>query len=450
MTGLVLLGTFGIGLLLVLILGLKLQPFVALVLVSLMVALAAGLPIQSIPQTIEEGLGKSLGHIALIIALGAMIGRLIDQSGGAEQFAQALISRFGSRRAALALSIAGFFIGIPVFFEVGVIMLMPLAYGVARRDGRNIVTVALPMCIALLIVHALLPPHPGAVAIAALLGADIGRMLLLGLPVAAVTSFAAYLLSTKLSSRPFDLTEVIGTPLAADAATLDPGAVETPPPVATIVLMILFPIVLILSSTLSSTLLLPTSLARRCINLVGTPFVALLLDVLLCAWTLGARRGWSRERIADVIGSAIPGVSVVILITGGGAIFASILVKTGIGDAVAALLYSTGLPFLVLAFLLTMLIRAMQGPTTVALMTTGGIIGPFAAHARLDNNHLALLCLAMGSGGIAVSHVNDAGFWIVTRLLGLNVKDGLRTWTVLTTAAGCCAFGCIALLWIAL
>jgi GntP family gluconate:H+ symporter len=217
--------------------------------------------------------------------------------------------------------------------------------------------------------------------------------------------------------------------------------------VQTTVVLILVPIVLIMLGTLVPSVLPSGNVVREVLVVLGTPFVALLVDLLLCAYVLGVRRGWSRQEVADVIGSAIPGIAVVILITGAGGIFAQVLVTSGTGRAVSELLRSTGLPVLGLGFFLTMLLRAAQGPTTVALITTAGIISPVVTQGGFNENQLALICLAMGAGGLSVSHVNDAGFWIVTRLVGLNVADGLRTWTVITTCAGIIGFLLTAILW---
>jgi GntP family gluconate:H+ symporter len=452
---LVLIAVGAIALLLFLILRIKVHPFVALLLVSILVALIAGIPPAELVSTIEGGMGKTLGHIALIIPLGAMIGRLIEHSGGAAAFAKGLIDRFGTRRAPLALTIAGFFIGIPVFFEVGVIMLMPMAYGVARTTGKPLLQFALPLCATLLIVHAFLPPHPGPVAAAGLLGSDVGRMLLWGLPICAVTAVTTYFIARVMNRRQYSMAddiraEVYGAEIASAGAERAPAKMQgtgRAPGVLTTVVLILVPIVLILLGTLATTVLPTQSITRDILVVLGTPFVALLVDVLLCAYVLGIRRGWSRRAVADVIGAAIPGIAIVILITGAGGIFAQVLVSSGIGRAISELLRSTGLPVLGLAFFLTMLLRAAQGPTTVALITTAGIIGPVVAQGGFNANQLALICLAMGAGGLSVSHVNDAGFWIVTRLTGLNVADGLRTWTVITTCAGIVGFLITALLW---
>jgi gluconate:H+ symporter, GntP family len=442
----VLIAVGAIALLLFLILRIKLHPFVALLLVSILVALSAGIPAAKLATIIEEGMGKTLGHIALIIPLGAMIGRMIEESGGAAAFSRSLLDRFGTRRAPLALTIAGFMIGIPVFFEVGVIMLMPIAKGVARATGKPLLQFALPMCIALLIVHAFLPPHPGPVAAAGLLGSDVGRILLWGIPIGAVTTLIAYFAAKVLTRPQYSMSEEIRAEIEGVQAS-GPQTSGSPPGVMTTIALILVPIVLIMLGTLANSALPAKSLMRDALVILGTPFVALLLDVLLCAYILGIRRGWSRRAVSDVIGSAIPGIAIVILITGAGGVFAQILVASGIGAAISELLRSTGLPVIGLAFFLTMLLRAAQGPTTVALITTAGMISPVVTQAGFSPNQLALICLAMGAGGLSVSHVNDAGFWIVTRLIGLSVADGLRTWTVITTCAGLVGFAIIALLW---
>lgn len=451
-TPLVLLALSAIALLLLLILKARLHPFVALLLVSILVALAAGVAPADLASTIEAGMGKTLGHVGLIIPLGAMIGRIIEHSGGAALLANQLIARCGERRTPLALTIAGFLIGMPIFFEVGVIMLMPMAYAVARKADKPLLIFALPMCIALLVVHAFLPPHPGPVAAAALLGADVGLILMWGIPVSAVTTAVAYWLAGLINRRRYSMSDEIRLEVYGPTATVagSPAVREHTsrdlPEVKSIAALILLPIVLIMLGTVATVLPLG-NVSRQIMTVLGTPFVALLLDVLLCAYVLGIRGGWSRGEIADVVGAAIPGVAMVVMITGAGGIFANVLVVSGIGNAISGVLRSSGLPVLGLAFILTLLLRAAQGPTTVALITTAGIIGPLITQAQLTASQLALVCLAMGAGGLAVSHVNDAGFWFVTRLTGLNVGEGFRSWTLLTTATGLVGFLLIVSLW---
>ena len=425
-------------------------------------------------------MGKTLGHIAIIIALGAMIGRIIELSGGAEALAKTLINRFGNKRTPLALTVAGFMVGIPVFFEVGVIILMPLAYGVARAARKPLLVFALPMCAALLSVHAFLPPHPGAVAAAGQLGADLGRVLMFGIPMVAVLCLIGYVIAGRMTRKVYPMTddirsEVYGphvsnqdlvawanndyssareatltqqTGIEESAGSLAARLPKAPAPGAGIIIaLILLPIILILLGTLATTLLPADSVLRSIFTVLGAPLVALLIDTLLCAWILGSRRGWSRSQVSDVIGSALPGVAMVILIAGAGGVFGKVLVDTGIGAVVSEALRNTGLPVLALGFLLTLLLRAVQGSTTVALVTTAGILSPLIATLNLSANHMALLCLAMGGGGLAMSHINDAGYWMFTKLAGLNVADGLRTWTLLVTVLGTLGFLITLLLW---
>ncbi|KPI07578.1 Gluconate transporter [Actinobacteria bacterium OK074] len=502
-TSLLLIAAAGVVTLLLLILRAKVQPFVALMVVSIAVALAAGVPAADLVKTIEDGMGSTLGHIATIIALGAMIGRIIELSGGARSFAHSLIDRFGSRRTPLALTVAGFVLGIPVFFEVGLIILMPIAYGVARASRKPLLVYALPMGAAMLTVHAFLPPHPGAVAVTEAIGADQGMVLLMGLPVTAVVVLLGYLVSLRMTRREYPMDPALyaeiygetgpatdsptpGTPAADGTGTADgptPGTPATdgtgtesgPPPgtpapdghgtavltkhtpattvteaapsFAMVLTLIVTPILLILAGTLGQNLLDEGTGLRAFLTVLGAPMVALLIDVALCAYFLGARRGWDRDHIANVMGSALPPVAMVILVAGAGGVFGKVLVASGIGDAIADVLDRTGLPALCLAFLTALALRAAQGSATVALITTAGILGPLLERADLSTGQLSLVALAMGAGGLSVSHINDAGYWMFTKLAGLDVASGLRTWTVLTTTMGLIGFGLTAALW---
>lgn len=447
-SSLLLIAAGGVAFLLLLILKAKVQPFVALVVVSIGVALAAGVPAGELVATIEEGMGSTLGHIATIIALGAMVGRIIELSGGAASLAYSLIERFGDKRTPLALTAAGFLLGIPVFFEVGLIILMPIAYGVARASRKPLLVYALPMGAAMLTVHAFLPPHPGAVAAAVALGADQGWILLFGIPLTAVVILLGYLIARRMTRREYPMTpEVKELVYGEQAEAPSDGSVENPPSFGMVVALIVTPILLILLGTIGNNTLAEGSYARAVLTVLGAPMVALLVAVALAAYFLGHRRGWSRGHIGEVMGSAIPGVAMVILIAGAGGVFGKVLVKTGIGDAVADILDKTGLPLLALAFAMTMLLRAVQGSTTVALVTTAGVITPLVARTDLSPQQLALVCLAMGAGGLALSHINDAGYWMFSKLVGLEVGAALRTWTVLVTVMGVAGFLLTGLLW---
>ncbi|SOD89466.1 SLC13 family permease [Streptomyces sp. Ag109_G2-15] len=473
-SSLLIIAVAGVAALLLLILKGKVQPFVALMVVSIGVALAAGVHAGDLVKTIEDGMGSTLGHIATIIALGAMVGRIIELSGGAHAFAHALIEKFGTRRTALALTVAGFILGIPVFFEVGLIILMPIAHGVARAARKPLLVYALPMGSAMLTVHAFLPPHPGPVAAIEAIGASQGLVLLMGIPITAVVALLGYLLSRRLTRREYPMdpavyAEVYGDPGTAEdtrapaettgsvapeghgTAVLTKPAVSgtdvRPPSFGMVLTLIVLPILLILLGTIGQNTLAADSVLRSVLTVVGAPMVALLIDLGLCAYFLGARRGWDRARIAEVMGSALPPVAAVILVAGAGGVFGKVLVASGIGNAVADVLERTGLPVLLLAFLTSLALRAAQGSATVALITTAGILTRLLDRADLSSSHLSLVALAMGAGALALSHVNDAGYWMFTRLAGLDVATGLRTWTVQTTAMGLMGFALTAALW---
>jgi len=450
---LLLVAAAGVALLLVMIIKMKVQPFVALLVVSIAVALTAGVPAADLVTTIEEGMGSTLGHIATIIALGAMIGRIIELSGGAASLAHSLMERFGEKRTPLALTAAGFLLGIPVFFEVGLIILMPIAYGVARASRKPLLVYALPMGAAMLTVHAFLPPHPGAVAAATTIGADQGWVLLFGIPVTAIVIAIGYLLAKRMTRRTYAMTADVREKVFGDTADGTTSAekttsVENPPSFGMILTLIVTPIALILLGTVATNTLAEGSTPRAVLTVLGAPMVALLVAAALSAYFLGIRRGWSGARVSEVMGSALPGVAMVILVAGAGGVFGKVLVKTGIGDAVADVLDRTGLPLLALAFAMTALLRAVQGSTTVALVTTAGLINPLLLRTDLSPQQLALICLAMGAGGLALSHINEAGYWMFTKLVGLEVGDALRTWTVLTTAMGTVGFLLTGALWL--
>ncbi|MFT9374723.1 MAG: transporter, partial [Komagataeibacter saccharivorans] len=283
--------------------------------------------------------------------------------------------------------------------------------------------------------------------------------LLLGLPLAAVVTLLTYVVTRPIMAQPFGCTPDIRAVVdEARTAAHNHDAADAPArsfmqacqrnPVSgmEIVSVIAVPVVLMVAGTLAGDLMSPGRL-RSVLVFAGIPFVALGLDVLLCAWLLGLRRGMALATVSDVVAAALPGTAIIILITGAGGAFAQVLVGSGVGDALGGLLAATGLPLLVLAFVLTMILRVAQGPTTVALMTTAGILGPMIGRMNLDQTHLALVALAMGAGGMALSHVNDAGFWIVTRLCGVSVREGLQSWSLMTLVAALLAFAGVATLW---
>jgi len=438
--------TASIVILLLLVIKAKVHPFIALLIVSLLVAIATGIPAEKIMETIISGMGGLLGHITIIIVLGAMLGAIIEASGGAESLAQRFSKALGLKRTVAALTMAAFILGIPVFFEVGFIIVIPLIYGFTKVARVSPLKFGLPMAGVMLTVHVALPTHPGAAAAAAILHTDMGWLMLLGILISVPVGILGYYVARVMNRRQYHLSVEV---LEQLQMAKPEGAIKknepAPPGALTISGLIVVPIVLIVLGTLSHSLLAPDSLLGKVMTVIGTPPVALLIALGLAAWLLGIRRGWSKDKLEDLTGRAIPGSASVILVAGAGGAFGKVLVESGVGKALALALETLHLPLIPAAFILSLALRASQGSATVAILTTSGLLTQ--AVAGIDDVHRVLVTLAICFGGLGLSHVNDAGFWVVTRYLGLSVADGLKTWTVLTTLMGLCGFALTWALW---
>ncbi|PWK96777.1 GntP family gluconate:H+ symporter [Pantoea allii] len=438
--------TASIVILLLLVIKAKVHPFIALLIVSLLVAIATGIPAEKIMETIISGMGGLLGHITIIIVLGAMLGAIIEASGGAESLAQRFSKALGLKRTVAALTMAAFILGIPVFFEVGFIIVIPLIYGFTKVARVSPLKFGLPMAGVMLTVHVALPTHPGAAAAAAILHTDMGWLMLLGILISVPVGILGYYVARVMNRRQYHLSvEVLEQLQMAKPEGASKKNEPTPPGALTISGLIVVPIVLIVLGTLSHSLLAPESLLGKVMTVIGTPPVALLIALGLAAWLLGIRRGWSKDKLEDLTGRAIPGSASVILVAGAGGAFGKVLVESGVGKALALALETLHLPLIPAAFILSLALRASQGSATVAILTTSGLLTQ--AVAGIDDVHRVLVTLAICFGGLGLSHVNDAGFWVVTRYLGLSVADGLKTWTVLTTLMGLCGFALTWALW---
>lgn len=438
--------------LLLLVIKAKAHPFVALLIVSLLVAFITGVPPEKIVTTIEKGMGGLVGHIASVIILGSMLGVLIEMSGGAESLAKSLTSVLGSKRTLAALTVAAFVLGMPVFFEVGFIIILPLIYGFSKVAHISPLKFGLPMAGVILVVHVALPTHPGAAAAAGILHSDVGGLMLTGIGVSMVVAVVGYFVAGAINQRNYPLSShVLEQQQNADVPdwSVDGQQARLPAPGAlTIGGLIIVPIVLIVSGTLCQTLLMPESAVRQLMTVIGTPPVALLIALGLASWLLGLRRQMSLKKLGEVTGSAIPSSADVILVTGAGGAFGAVLVASGIGNALAQALETIHLPLIPAAFLLSLVLRASQGSATVAILTTSGLLSQSVT--GLESVQVVLVTLATCFGALGLSHVNDAGFWVVTRYLGLSVADGLKTWTVLTTVMGVTGFIVIQALWLML
>ncbi|CRH29947.1 GntP family transporter [Pantoea ananatis] len=436
--------TASIVILLLLVIKAKVHPFVALLIVSLLVAIATGIPAEKIMETIISGMGGLLGHITIIIVLGAMLGAIIEASGGAESLAQRFSKTLGLKRTVAALTMAAFILGIPVFFEVGFIIVIPLIYCFTKVARVSPLKFGLPMAGVMLTVHVALPTHPGAAAAAAILHTDMGWLMMLGILVSVPVGILGYYVAKVMNRRQYHLSvEVLEQLQMAKPEGAQKKNEPAPPGALTISGLIVVPIVLIVLGTLSHSLLAQDSLPGKIMTVIGTPPIALLIALGLAAWLLGIRRGWSKDKLEDLTGRAIPGSASVILVAGAGGAFGKVLVESGVGKALA--LETLHLPLIPAAFILSLALSASQGSATVAILTTSGLLTQ--AVTGIDDMHRVLVTLAVCFGGLGLSHVNDAGFWVVTRYLGLSVADGLKTWTVLTTLMGMTGFVLTWALW---
>ena len=452
-TTLLLIAAAAVAVLLFLIIKVKLHAFVALVLVSLLTALAAGIPVADVPSALSFGFSNTLGSVALLVGFGVMIGRLLEVTGGAQVLADTLIGRFGEKRAPLALGVAALIFGFPIFFDAGLVVFLPIIMTVARRFGGSLLLYSLPTAGAFAAMHALVPPHPGPVAAAEALGANIGLTLLLGVPVAVASWYiGAYLVSQALGRRiHVDVPTVLFGEMNGGAND-EEGSTKTRavPSFATVLGVLMLPFVLISCNTVVSTLTTSGVIAEdavwaQALKMIGNTSVALLITVIVATIVLG--RGRSMADVSEIFDKALGPICAIILITGAGGMFGGVLRLSGIGTALSDSLSNLGLSLILQAFIVATLLRVAQGSATVALTTTAGLLGAAAAEADLSSIQLTAMVFAIAAGATVLSHVNDSGFWLVSRFFNMDVKTTLKTWTVLETTLGLSAFGFGVLLW---
>ncbi|MBB4686799.1 GntT/GntP/DsdX family permease [Amycolatopsis jiangsuensis] len=402
----------------------KLHPLIALILGSAVLGLGSGMGAEATISAFVDGLGGTIGDIGLLIALGAMLGRLLDASAAAERLVDRFVRVVPDRAIPWAMAGIAFLIGLPLFFEVALVLVFPMIVLVVRRSGLPLLKVAIPALAALSLLNGFLPPHPGPLLAVSAFHADLGRTLLFGLIVAVPTVIIGGPLLGSLLAR-----VVPATPIDAggDAVPRKPSA--RVPGTATTLATMLLPVLLMLFRAIAELTLPEGSAVRGVAETIGEPTVALLAGCLLAMVTFGLATGIGRREVGSVMGTGLPLVAGIILIVGAGGGFKSTLVATGVGDTIAGLTDQLGLPPLVLGWLLAAVIRIAVGSGTVAIVTAAGLLSPLAA--TMGAGQVALLALAVGAGSRFGSHVNDAGFWMVKEFLGLSVKDTFRTWTVM-------------------
>jgi GntP family gluconate:H+ symporter len=420
--------------LIVLIARYRLNPFVVITLISVGLALVAGMPASGIVASYEAGVGKTLGHIALVVALGTMLGKMMAESGGAEQVARTLIDRFGERNAHWAMVCIAFLVGLPLFFEVGFVLLVPIAFTVARRVGVSILMVGLPMVAGLSVVHALVPPHPAAMLAVQAYGASVGQTLFYAILVGIPTAIIAGPLYAKFIVPRIQLADE--NPLAKQFLDREPRAKL--PSFALTMATILLPVVLMLLGGWANLISTPGSALNSVLLFIGNSVIALLLATLLSFWTLGIAQGFNRDSILRFTNECLAPTASITLLVGAGGGLNKILVDSGVTNEIVDLAQDFHLSPLLMGWLFAALMRVATGSATVAMTTSSGIVAPVAL--GLGYPHPELLVLATGAGSVIFSHVNDGGFWLIKEYFNMTVAQTFKTWTVLETLISIIAF----------
>ncbi len=434
----------GILLLLYLVMRLRLHAFVALLVVSLGVGLATGMQPDAIIDSVTNGMGNTLGFVATVVGLGAMFGKMLEVSGGVDHMANTLLGRFGTSRSQWALALTGFLVAIPVFLDVAFIILVPLVYALARRSGRSLLYYGIPLLAGLAVTHSFIPPTPGPIAVAKLIGADLGYVILFGalcgLPAMIVAGpiFGRFI-AARIDARIPDYMENTGSVMSDEEVN------QRAPGFGLILSIVLLPLALIVLNTVSGFLFGDDSPLVGWLGFLGHPFVALSLATLMAFTLLGTRRGMTREQVMEVATKALEPAGIIILVTGAGGVFKQMLIDSGVGDVLGNLMADSNLPPILLAFLIATAVRVIQGSATVAMITAAGLMAPVIDTLALSGPVLGLVVIAIASGATVLSHVNDSGFWLVSRYFGLTEKETLKSWTVMETLIGVIGV-CMALL----
>jgi gluconate transporter len=430
----------GIILLLFLILKLRIPAFIALLIASISVGIFSGMNPLDIINTIKEGMGNTLGFVATVVGLGAMFGAILEHSGGAEALANYLLNKFGEKNASWALMITGFFIAIPVFFDVAFIILVPLIYSLQRKTKKSLLLYAIPLLAGLAITHSFIPPTPGPVAVADILKADLGWVILFGFIVGIPSAIISGPLFAKYISKKIH----INAPKITDKQIH-----KNYPAVGLILAIIGIPIVLIVSNTVLNSPLFEEGTipgnVKNWLQMIGHPFSALIIANLIAWYLLGIKRGYSKDTLLKTTTKSMEAAGIIILLTGAGGVFKQILINTGTGTMLANYFADKGISILLFAFLAAVIVRVLQGSATVAMITAAGITAPLLSNTITDIDK-ALLVIAIAAGASIMSHVNDSGFWLVSKYLHLDEKQTFRSWSLMTTILSLVGFTTVLLL----
>jgi GntP family gluconate:H+ symporter len=428
----------GVALVVLLITWARFPAFLALATGSLFVGLASRMPLPDIPRAFQAGMGDTLGFVAMVIGLGTIIGKLLAESGGAAVVSSALIRVMGERRLDWAMMLSAFIIGLPVFFQVGLVLLAPVMFTLARQTGTPLLRLGLPLVAGLSTAHGLVPPHPGPLAAIERLGADPGRTLfyalIVGLPVAILSGpVFGRSIGRRVHAEPGAMAEQLAGASTASRA----------PSLGLTLLTILMPVLLMLAGALAQAVL-PAGAARASIELAGTPLMAMLLSTLLALGTFGRACGFSSTRILQFAEASLPPIASVLLVVGAGGGFGRVLDAAGVDTAIARAMEGWRLSPLVLGWVIASLLRVSVGSATVSVITAASIVAPMAA--AMPGVNKDLLVVAIGAGSLILGHLNDGGFWLVKEYLNMSVPQTLATWTVLETIIAVSALAGVLLL----
>lgn len=407
----------------------KLNPFITLIVVSLVLGLAVGMPMGGIVKAFETGVGNTLGHIALVVGLGTMLGKMMAESGGAERIARTLIDFFGEKNVHWAMVVIAFIVGLPVFFEVGFVLLIPIAFNVAKRTGTSMVLVGIPMVAGLSVVHGLIPPHPAALLAVTAYNADIGHTIMYALIVGIPTAAIAGPLFAKLMAR--HVVPNPDNPLLAQFVEAD-RPMDKLPGFGITLFTILLPVILMLIGSWADLFFAPKTFANDFLRLIGNSVMALLIATLVSFFTFGKQRGFNRDQILKFTNECLAPIATITLVVGAGGGFGRILMDSGVSKAIVDVANNAHLSPLLLGWLVAVLIRIATGSATVAMTTACGIVAPIAMAAG-STVKPELMVLATGAGSLILSHVNDGGFWLVKEYFNMTVPQTFKTWTVCET-----------------
>ena len=418
----------GIAILLILIIRFKLHPIISMMLSAVIIGVGAGMPLSMISETVEKGVGKTLQGIALLVGLGSMFGGILEASGGAQKIAETLIDKFGQKKAGWALGITGLVIGTTVFFEAGVVVLIPLVFSVVRTTKKSTLYYAIPLLAGLASGYAFVPPSAGSVLTANALDVNLGMMIMVGVPTAIISMLIAGIIwGGFIGNKIFAALPEDGNENVHSEKEL--------PPFGLVLSVVLIPLVLILLGTISKYVAIPQSVADI-LGFIGKPFFALTIATLAAMYFLGIRRGFTGAQIKAIFDKSLKPTGMILLVIASGGVIRWMLQDSGLGNIIGPILESSSMPLILVAFLIALLVRASVGSSIVAMTMASGIMASMPAVMETSMLYRAAMCCAICGGATALSHVNDAGFWLVGTFLHIDEKTTLKSWTVMETLIG--------------